>query len=71
MQSSQPVLHLLISGQRLQGLFGRGLRTRILGNAVQSVMFTVIWRGLAEKWGNKNAEEGAEIKGAFDGDEDR
>ena len=34
-------------------------------------MFTVIWRGLAEKWGNKNAEEGAEIKGAFDGDEDR
>ena len=32
-----------------QGLFGRGLRTRILGNALQSVLFTVIWRGLAER----------------------
>lgn len=36
-----------------QGLFGRGLRTRILGNAVQSVLFTVVWRGLAERRNQK------------------
>lgn len=65
------VVAMILAADGWKGLFGRGLRTRILGNAVQSVMFTVIWRGLAEKWGNKNAEEGAEIKGAFDGDEDR
>ncbi len=40
----------------LQGLFGRGLRTRILGNAIQSVMFTVIWRGLAERIGSSEEE---------------
>ena len=32
------------------GLFGRGLKTRILGNALQSILFTVIWRGLSERW---------------------
>lgn len=41
--------HLTICCYVIQGLFGRGLRTRILGNAVQSVLFTVIWRGLAER----------------------
>jgi hypothetical protein len=49
----------------LQGLFGRGLRTRILGNAVQSVLFTIIWRGLAERWGSKDSEEGV-VKNATD-----
>jgi hypothetical protein len=49
----------------LQGLFGRGLQTRILGNAVQSVLFTIIWRGLAERWGGKDSEEGA-VKNATD-----
>jgi len=33
----------------MQGLFGRGLRTRLFSNALQSVVFTVIWRGLAER----------------------
>lgn len=32
-----------------QGLFGRGLRTRLFSNALQSIVFTVIWRGLAER----------------------
>jgi hypothetical protein len=39
----------LLQHTTTQGLFGRGLRTRILGNAVQSVLFTVVWRGLAER----------------------
>ena len=41
----------------MKGLFGRGLRTRILGNALQSVLFTVIWRGLAERK-NQNEPQG-------------
>jgi len=39
-----------------QGLFGRGLRTRLLSNALQSIVFTVIWRGLAERGDQKPTE---------------
>jgi hypothetical protein len=39
---------LAVDGWR--GLFGRGLKTRIFANALQSIVFTVIWRGLAERW---------------------
>jgi len=43
-----------------QGLFGRGLQSKLLANAIQSVIFTVIWRSLSERWngsGNDNGEE--------------
>lgn len=50
-----------------KGLFGRGLRTRILGNAVQSILFTVIWRALAERWSNNDITYGKEgIKSIMD-----
>jgi hypothetical protein len=39
---------LAVDGWR--GLFGRGLKTRILRNALQSILFTVIWRSLSERW---------------------
>ena len=45
------VVYVAADGWR--GLFGRGLRTRVLANSLQSIVFTVIWRGLAERWGNK------------------
>lgn len=32
------------------GLFGRGLLSKLLANAIQSVVFTVVWRWLAERW---------------------
>lgn len=38
----------------LQGLFGRGLKTRIFGNALQSILFTIVWRGLAERWSSES-----------------
>jgi len=41
---------MIFAADGWKGLFGRGLRTRILGNAVQSVLFTVVWRGLADRW---------------------
>eukprot|EP00557_Chaetoceros_sp_GSL56_P012304 CAMPEP_0176478292 /NCGR_PEP_ID=MMETSP0200_2-20121128/1108_1 /TAXON_ID=947934 /ORGANISM="Chaetoceros sp., Strain GSL56" /LENGTH=478 /DNA_ID=CAMNT_0017874219 /DNA_START=97 /DNA_END=1533 /DNA_ORIENTATION=+ len=43
------VISMILAADGWKGLFGRGLRTRILGNAVQSVLFTVVWRGLAER----------------------
>lgn len=43
-------ISVILAVDGLRGLFGRGLRTRIMGNALQSILFTVIWRGLAERW---------------------
>jgi hypothetical protein len=43
------VIAMILAADGWKGLFGRGLRTRILGNAAQSVLFTVIWRGLADR----------------------
>jgi Mitochondrial carrier protein len=44
------IIRMVVAADGWHGLFGRGLRTRILTNALQSVMFTVLWRGLAERW---------------------
>lgn len=43
---------LAVDGWR--GLFGRGLKTRIIANALQSIVFTVIWRGLSDRWSGNN-----------------
>ena len=59
-------IRMVLAADGWVGLFGRGLRTRILANALQSVVFTIIWRGLAERWGNsrtdgnENPQEGAD-----------
>lgn len=50
------VIAMILAADGWKGLFGRGLRTRILGNAAQSVLFTVIWRGLADR--NLGTEDG-------------
>jgi hypothetical protein len=44
------IIRMIVAADGWKGLFGRGLRTRIMANALQSVMFTVLWRGLAELW---------------------
>jgi hypothetical protein len=41
---------IILAADGLKGLFGRGLKTRIFANALQSIVFTVIWRGLADRW---------------------
>ncbi|GBF98260.1 mitochondrial carrier protein [Raphidocelis subcapitata] len=38
------VVKMIIEKDGLGGLFGRGLRTKILANAVQGIMFSVLWR---------------------------
>mmetsp|Transcript_41683 Transcript_41683/g.61192 ORF Transcript_41683/g.61192 Transcript_41683/m.61192 type:complete len:407 (-) Transcript_41683:427-1647(-) len=44
---------MILAADGWKGLFGRGLKSRLLANAVQSVVFTVVWRGLAQRWGPK------------------
>lgn len=44
----------IIAKDGLVGLFGRGLKTRILTNGVQGALFTIGWRAFSEmfaKWG--------------------
>jgi len=44
-----------------KGLFGRGLRARILSNGLQSIIFVVVWRGLQQRYaGNSENNEGKE-----------
>jgi hypothetical protein len=47
-------IRMVLAADGWKGLFGRGLRTRILANALQSALFTIIWRGLADRWGNQS-----------------
>jgi hypothetical protein len=47
------IIRMVVAADGWRGLFGRGLRTRIFANALQSIVFTVIWRGLAERWNRK------------------
>lgn len=49
-------IHMVLAADGWKGLFGRGLRTRILANALQSIVFTIVWRGLAERWGKPREE---------------
>jgi len=63
--SYSDTIRVIVAADGWKGLFGRGLRTRVLANSVQSIIFTVIWRGLAERWGNTdNANESQIKKGA-------
>ena len=44
------VIRMILAADGWKGLLGRGLRTRIGTNALQSILFTIIWRGLAERF---------------------
>lgn len=34
----------ILSKEGARGLFGRGLKTRLLANGLQGVLFSVLWR---------------------------
>ena len=46
-------IRMILAADGWKGLFGRGLQTRIFANALQSIVFTIIWRGLAERWSHR------------------
>jgi hypothetical protein len=62
--SYRDTIRVIVAADGVKGLFGRGLRTRVFANSIQSIIFTVIWRGLAEHWGNKDDDTNTEIKSA-------
>ena len=55
-------ISVILAADGLKGLFGRGLRTRIMANALQSVLFTVIWRSLAHRWQQQTHVEKDSVK---------
>jgi len=59
--SYRETIGLILAVDGWRGLFGRGLKTRILGNALQSILFTVVWRGLSERWSSEKNEEGGGV----------
>merc|ERR1711879_775015 len=38
----------IVAAEGLSGLFGRGLKTRILTNGIQGALFTIGWRAISE-----------------------
>jgi hypothetical protein len=46
------IVAMVFTTDGIAGFF-RGLQTRIYTNALQSIVFTVIWRGLADRWQKK------------------
>ena len=55
-------ISIILAADGMKGLFGRGLRTRIMANALQSVLFTVIWRSLAQRWQQQTHVEKDSVK---------
>ena len=51
-------VRIILAADGWRGLFGRGLRTRIMANAIQSIVFTVVWRSLADHWRRRNPDSG-------------
>jgi len=45
---------IILAADGWPGLFGRGLQTRIFANALQSIVFTVVWRGLKDMLKRRN-----------------
>ena len=50
-------IRIILAADGYKGLFGRGLRTRIYANALQSVVFTIVWRGLVDYWKRKTSKD--------------
>ena len=42
----------IIKNDGIKGLLGRGLKTRIIANGLQGMMFTVLWKAFMSKWIN-------------------
>jgi hypothetical protein len=39
----------VVGSDGIMGLFGRGLKTRIMANALNSMMFSVLWKHIMEQ----------------------
>lgn len=48
--SYQETVKMIINEDGIKGLFGRGLKTRILTNGIQGIVFTVCWKYIEKKF---------------------
>ena len=55
-------IRIIVAADGYKGLFGRGLRTRIYANALQSLVFTIVWRGLTDLWRRRTVATGDDAK---------
>ena len=46
------VIKNIINKDGVIDLFGRGLKTRIITNGIQGILFTVCWKYIEESWNN-------------------
>mmetsp|Transcript_3802 Transcript_3802/g.7087 ORF Transcript_3802/g.7087 Transcript_3802/m.7087 type:complete len:396 (-) Transcript_3802:38-1225(-) len=53
-------ISMVLAADGWKGLFGRGLITKILANGLQAMIFTVVWKGMQEKFFDQNKENEAE-----------
>ena len=44
----------VIQKDGVMGLFGRGLKTRIMGNGLQGIMFTIVYKGIEKRLNENN-----------------
>ena len=51
--SYKDTVNNIIKTDGISGLFGRGLKTRILTNGIQGIMFTVCWKSIEESFSLK------------------
>lgn len=51
--SYKETVKMIIEKDGMHGLFFRGLNTRIIANATQVMLFTIIWKGLQERMDKK------------------
>lgn len=55
--SYSDTVKVILAADGWRGLFGRGLQTRIFANALQSIVFTVVWRGIKDHWKQRSASQ--------------
>lgn len=55
--SYQDVVRKILAESGLKGLFGRGLKGRLLTNGLQSIMFTIIWKLMTRDRKNMQREK--------------
>lgn len=50
-------VHMVVAQDGVAGLFLRGLKTRILANGLQGMLFTVAFKGLQKKWEQREEKQ--------------
>jgi len=62
--SYRQAVRSVVEKDGIQGLFGRGLKTRIVANGLQGMLFTVIWKGLEDTWNARKEVQKTDSKRA-------